>query len=56
MAVVVGGQAEHAQIPTVYTTSAADIDDGSKSEIVRLCIAAHEEQQCENLFLLLAAR
>ncbi len=37
-------------IPSVHTIRTTSLDERSRSEIVRLCIAAHREQDFENLF------
>lgn len=36
--------------PMIYTTRTSHLDDESRSQIVQLCIAAHHEQDFENLF------
>lgn len=43
------------EIPTLSTIRTIELDDTSRAEIVRLCIAAHDEQDFENLFSYLPA-
>lgn len=38
------------EIPTIHTVRTTNVDERLRSTIVRLCIAAHEEQDFENLF------